>query len=99
MAHHHHHSAGDRNAYYLDQLFTIAVCGALGGVAIMLWYTGKLGLMLHPKFFLWVLLSSVPAMIMAKFVPIHGPRPAMESAEKDDFALVARTKVRAGDQK
>jgi hypothetical protein len=59
VAHHHHHSGADRNAYYLDQLFTIAVCGALGGVAVMLWYTGKLGLMLHPKFYIWVLLGGV----------------------------------------
>ena len=55
----HDHSHGDRNAYYLDQLFTIAVCGALGGVAIMLWYSGKIGLMLHEKFFLWVLLGGI----------------------------------------
>ena len=59
------------------------------------WIQSKIG---YERFFLWVLLSSVPAMIMAKFVPIHGPRPAM-SAEKDDFALAARTKVRAGEQK
>jgi hypothetical protein len=57
MAHDHAH--GDRNAYYLDQLFTIAVCGALGGVAVMLWYSGKLGLMLAPKFYLWVLLGGI----------------------------------------
>jgi hypothetical protein len=55
----HDHSHGDRNAYYLDQLFTIAVCGALGGVAVMLWYSGKLGLMLAPKFYLWVLLGGI----------------------------------------
>ena len=55
----HDHSHGDRNAYYLDQLFTIAVCGALGGVAVMLWYSGKLGLMLAPKFFIWVLLGGI----------------------------------------
>ena len=48
MAHDHHHH--DQNTYYLEQLFTIAVCGALGGVAVLLWYTGKIALMLHPKF-------------------------------------------------
>ena len=55
----HHHSHGDRNAYYLNQLFTIAVCGALGGVAVMLWYSGTLRFMLHPKFFIWVLLGGL----------------------------------------
>jgi hypothetical protein len=53
----HDHSHGDRQSYYLNQLFTIAVCGALGGVAVMLWWSGKIGLMLHPKFYLWVLLG------------------------------------------
>jgi PAT family beta-lactamase induction signal transducer AmpG len=38
------------------------------------WIQSKIG---YERFFLWVLLSSVPAMIMAKFVPIHGPRPAV----------------------
>ncbi len=47
----HDHSHGDRNAYYLNQLFTIAVCGALGGVAVMLWCSGKLGLMLASEVF------------------------------------------------
>jgi hypothetical protein len=55
----HDHSHGDRNAYYLNQLFTIAVCGALGGVAVMLWWSGTLRYMLHPKFYLWVLLGGL----------------------------------------
>jgi uncharacterized repeat protein (TIGR03943 family) len=55
----HDHSHGDRNVYYLNQLFTIAVCGALGGVAVMLWWSGTIRLMLHPKFFLWVLLGGI----------------------------------------
>lgn len=54
MAHDHNHSHEDRNAYYLNQLFTIAVCGALGGVAVMLWFgalrpEGMRSLMLHPS--------------------------------------------------
>jgi PAT family beta-lactamase induction signal transducer AmpG len=42
------------------------------------WIQSKIG---YERFFLWVLLSSVPAMIMAKFVPIHGPRPARGDKE------------------
>jgi hypothetical protein len=64
MAHHHHHSHGDRSTYYLNQLFTIAVCGALGGVAVMLWWTGKIGLMLHPKFFIWTLLGGITLLVL-----------------------------------
>jgi uncharacterized repeat protein (TIGR03943 family) len=60
----HDHSHGDRNAYYLNQLFTIAVCGALGGVAVMLWWSGTIRLMLHPKFFLWVLLGGIALLVL-----------------------------------
>jgi PAT family beta-lactamase induction signal transducer AmpG len=42
------------------------------------WIQSKIG---YERFFLWVLLSSVPAMIMAKFVPIHGPKPTMGDKE------------------
>ncbi|HVP54655.1 MAG TPA: MFS transporter [Candidatus Eisenbacteria bacterium] len=45
------------------------------------WVQSKLG---YEHFFLWVLVSAVPAMIMARFVPIHGPRPAMAGAELAD---------------
>ncbi len=60
----HDHSHGDHNAYYLNQLFTIAVCGALGGVAVMLWWSGTITLMLHPKFFLWVLLGGITLLVL-----------------------------------
>ena len=38
------------------------------------WIQSKIG---YERFFLWVLVSSVPAMIMARFVPIHVPRPGL----------------------
>jgi hypothetical protein len=57
MAHDHHHH--DRSTYYLEQVFSIAVCGALAGVTILLWYYKQLSAMLHPKFHLWVLLGGV----------------------------------------
>lgn len=60
----HDHSHGDHNAYYLNQLFTIAVCGALGGVAVMLWWSGTISLMLHPKFFLWVMLGGATLLVL-----------------------------------
>jgi uncharacterized membrane protein YraQ (UPF0718 family) len=49
MAHVHQHGE-DRSAYYYDQLFMIGICGALAGVTIMLWASGVLERMLHPKF-------------------------------------------------
>jgi PAT family beta-lactamase induction signal transducer AmpG len=35
----------------------------------------------YQHFFLWVLISAIPAMILARFVPIHGPQVAVESLE------------------
>jgi PAT family beta-lactamase induction signal transducer AmpG len=51
----------------------LIVPGAVSG-----WVQTKLG---YEHFFLWVLISTIPAMILARFVPIHGPRPAMGDAE------------------
>jgi len=37
------------------------------------WVQTKLG---YQHFFLWVLISAIPAVVLARFVPIHGSRPA-----------------------
>ena len=47
--------------------------GAISG-----WVQMKIG---YEHFFLWVLISAVPAMVLARFVPIHGPRPAAADIE------------------
>jgi PAT family beta-lactamase induction signal transducer AmpG len=47
--------------------------GAISG-----WVQMKIG---YQHFFLWVLISAVPAMVLARFVPIHGPRPAAADIE------------------
>jgi uncharacterized membrane protein YraQ (UPF0718 family) len=57
MAEAHHHHAEERSAFYLDQLFAIGVCGAIAAVTLMLWQSGLLGRMLHPKFHIWVALG------------------------------------------
>jgi uncharacterized membrane protein YcgQ (UPF0703/DUF1980 family) len=54
--HHHHH---DANTYYLEQIFTIGACGALAGVFIMDWYSGKLGYFIKDKYFLLVLTGAL----------------------------------------
>jgi PAT family beta-lactamase induction signal transducer AmpG len=51
----------------------LVVPGAVSG-----WVQTKLG---YEHFFLWVLISAIPAMVLARYVPIRGPRPAMEDAE------------------
>jgi uncharacterized membrane protein YraQ (UPF0718 family) len=40
----------DATAYFMDQLFAIAVCGALACITLVLWQSGLLGRMIHPKF-------------------------------------------------
>jgi uncharacterized membrane protein YraQ (UPF0718 family) len=49
------HSSEEQHIWYLDQLMSIALCGALAGVTLALWYTGLLHRMLHEKFHIWVL--------------------------------------------
>jgi hypothetical protein len=57
--HDHGHSHGppadDLQGYYTEQLLTVGGCGALAGVAIVLYTSGKLDLILHPKFHIYVL--------------------------------------------
>jgi hypothetical protein len=69
MAHAHHHH-DDQAAYYLEQLCTIALCGALGGVCVLLWLHtyvwpppegqfSMLSLMLDPRFHTAVLFGGL----------------------------------------
>ncbi len=64
MAHDHHHSE-DTSTYYLEQLCTIGVCGALGVVCVLLWSQGKLGRILNSKFFLPVLAGGIALLVLA----------------------------------
>jgi hypothetical protein len=51
MAHEHtHSSAEERQAYFLDQLCTIGICGALGAIMILLFRGNALSSILNPKF-------------------------------------------------
>lgn len=61
----HDHSHGDGSEYYLDQLCTIGLCGAIGGVCIMLYQQDVLKNMLAPAFFLPVLLGGIALLILA----------------------------------
>src|SRR5262245_65637227 len=61
MAHTHEH---DEN-YFLDQIFTIALCGALGGLAVMLYVRQTmLKIILDPKFHPWVLAGGIGLLVM-----------------------------------
>src|SRR5262245_20945081 len=56
MAHEHHH--GNEGSSHVEQLCILGVCGALGGVAVVLWYREKLSF-LHPNFRIPVLLGGL----------------------------------------
>ena len=45
----------DQQAYFLEQLFMVAFCGALGGVAVLMWWQDRLKYIVAPTFHSWVL--------------------------------------------
>jgi hypothetical protein len=61
MAHVHAH---DRSSYYLEQIWTIATCGALGVVMILLWEYKVLPIFLDPKFHDPVLWGGVALLVL-----------------------------------
>jgi uncharacterized repeat protein (TIGR03943 family) len=65
MAHTHTHTHAPGSTYYLDQLCTIFACAALGGVAVMMYFDGRLVYMLTPFFFAPVMAGGVALIAMA----------------------------------
>jgi len=53
--HDHHHGTG----YFMEQLFTIACCGLVGGIAILLYTQGTVNLILAPRFWIPLLASGI----------------------------------------
>src|SRR5437764_14638135 len=70
MAHTHDHDHHHGGTYYLDQLCTVAACGLLGAVAVLMYAAHgidgrrKLEYILAPQFFLWVLAGGVALLVM-----------------------------------
>lgn len=59
MAHDHHHPGESLRDYFVEQLLTIFVVGAFGAVAILLYNSGKLELILAPQFHKPVLIGGI----------------------------------------
>jgi hypothetical protein len=59
-----HAHAHDRGSYYLEQIWTIATCGALGVVMILLWEYKVLPIFLDPKFHDPVLWGGVALLVL-----------------------------------
>jgi hypothetical protein len=60
---HHHHHGGQTDAY-LEQLFTIGVCGAMAGVAVMLWLQPGMLWWLAPHLRITVLLGGIGLFVL-----------------------------------
>jgi uncharacterized membrane protein YcgQ (UPF0703/DUF1980 family) len=63
MAHVHTHEE-DSSTYYLEQLFMVGICGALGGVAVMMWWQDKLKWVLAPTFHVYVFWGGVVLLLL-----------------------------------
>ncbi len=63
MAHVHAHEE-DSHLYYLEQLFMVGICGALGGVAVMMWWQDKLKYILALPFHPYVLAGGIVLLLL-----------------------------------
>lgn len=61
MAHDHSHE--DPKTYYVEQISTIGICGALGGIAFMLWQR-KLLWFVAPKVQPWILAGGLALLVL-----------------------------------
>ena len=68
----------------------LIVPGAVSGLIQM-----KIG---YERFFLWVLISAIPAMILARFVPIHGPRASLTDLEFAEGQLAEPSGAMGGER-
>jgi len=59
----HDHSHDDPQAYYVEQLCTIGICGALGGIAVTLYLRGLLWFVV-PKIQYWVVAGGIALLVL-----------------------------------
>jgi uncharacterized membrane protein YcgQ (UPF0703/DUF1980 family) len=86
-----HEHASPEDPYFLDQLCTVAICGAIGGVALMMWYPdaeGKslLATLLHPRFVPFVLYGGIVLLILTLIRAVtlwFAAAPAAEHVHED----------------
>jgi hypothetical protein len=64
-SHDHHH---DASAYYTEQLCTIAICGAMGGIAVALYATGGLNVLLKEGILTYSVLAGGIALLALVFI-------------------------------
>jgi hypothetical protein len=64
MAHDHHHNGESARDYFVEQLLTIFVVGALGAVGILMYRDGKLNYILAAPFHLPVLVGGIAVLVL-----------------------------------
>ena len=64
MAHDHHHHGESLRDYFVEQLLTIFVVGALGAVGILMYRDGKLNYILAAPFHLPVLIGGIAVLVL-----------------------------------
>jgi hypothetical protein len=84
----HHH---DASAYYTEQLCTIGICGAMGAIAIALFATGGLNVLLKEGILTYSVLAGGIALLVlvavravALWVTVGQPAPACDHHHDDD---------------
>src|SRR5262245_19812647 len=61
----HSHSHDDSENYFLDQIFTIALCGTIGVVLVLLYVRqSMLPLILDPKFHAYILAGGITLLVL-----------------------------------
>ena len=81
--HDHTHGLSD---YYLEQLLTVLVCGAVGLTAILMFTSGRLKFILAPEFHPWVLGGGVVLLLVTAIRAITLWKSVGESAQAHDHS-------------
>src|SRR5260370_41789862 len=79
------HTHEETENYFLDQIFTIALCGALGAIAVLLYVRGNmLKLILDAKFHPYILAGGITLLVLVLIQAIAVRRPAGQLAPAHD---------------
>jgi hypothetical protein len=94
MAHTHTH-AEDQSDYYVEQLCTIGICGTMGAIAVMLYYSAvvaggngpkMLVLLVHENLYVWVLCGGIALLALAAIRAVAVWVAAGKMAQKHEHA-------------
>jgi hypothetical protein len=64
VAHDHQHHGASLREYFTEQLLTVFVVGLFGAVAVLMYTTGKIGILLVPEFHVPVLVGGIAILVI-----------------------------------